>query len=252
EHGYALLTSRTGGGYWESGSAGRGAGVVAVLTGDLSGIHHHTDSLGLQVFAAGRLWTEDVESRAVEGHPFSAPIQRAFNLTVLAHNTVMVDRQDQRRIDRPLVVTEFKELPSCRTVTMADRQGRVYDGVLMMRSIAVTPDYCLDLYQVRSDVERTYDWLVHPRSDGPARCDLDFSQAPPSGEGELSWAALRNVASAAVDAGGVTLSWTQDGVVFRLDVATGLAATVLRAEWPVASDWSEGGREMFAYRVRCR
>jgi len=250
EHGYALLTSRTGAGYWESRSAGRGTGVVAVLTGDLSGIHHHADSLGLQVFAAGSLWTEDVESRAVEGHGFSAPIQKAFNRTVLAHNTVMVDRQDQREIDRPLVVTEFKELPSCRTVSMADRQGRIYDGVSMMRSVAVTPDYCLDLYQVRSDVERTFDWLVHPRSDGPVRCDLDFSEAAlPSDEGRLGWAILRNTTSAAVGADGATLSWAQDDVAFRLDVAWGQEAELLRAEWPVASDWSEGGREMFAYRV---
>ncbi|NIA20674.1 MAG: hypothetical protein GWP05_01620 [Anaerolineaceae bacterium] len=253
EHGYALLTSRTGAGYWESRPAGRGSGVVAVLTGDLSGIHHHKDSLGLEVFAAGRLWVEDVESRAVEEHGFSDPIQEAFNRTVLAHNTVMVNGQDQREIQRPLVVTEFKELPSCRTVTMADRPGRIYDGVGMMRSVAVTPDYCLDLHQVCSSAEHTCDWLVHPRGDGPVRCDLDFSEtALPSTEGQPGWAVLRNASSAAVDAGGATLSWTQDGLAFRLDVSSGREATLLRAEWPVAGDWSEGGREMFAYRVRCR
>jgi len=242
EHGYALLTSRAGRSYWD------GQAVAAVMTGDRSGIHGHRDALSLQVFAAGRLWTEDAESDAVEIHGFSAPIQKAFNRTMLAHNLVAVDEQDQQHLDRTVRVTEFKELPACRTVAMADADGRAVPGVRMTRCVAVTPGYCLDVFQAVSDEEHTYDWQVHPRADGPATCPLDLS---PTGLPDREpYAVLRNAVAGEFGSEGVCLGWSQTGETFRLAVSAGLPGRLIRAEWPVRSDGSAGGREMFIFRVR--
>jgi len=251
EHGYALLTSRTGRDYWELEPSGQPGGVAAVLAGDLSGVHHHNDAMSLQVFAAGRLWVEDVESRAVEAHGFSASIQAAFNRTVLAHNTVVMDGRDRATLRRPVPVTELKDLPGCCTATMTDREGRLYDGVRMARSVAVTPEYCLDLFQTASDDEHAWDWLVHPRSDGPAECGLAFAAAVyPEGKDMAGYGVLRDVGAAEARDGRLSLMWRQGSAAFRADVSAGRSGRAIRGSWPVASDWSEGGREMFALCVR--
>jgi hypothetical protein len=248
EHGYALLTGCDAADYWLSQAP------TAVLTGDRSGIHHHYDALSLQVAAGGLLWTEDVESRAVQAHAFSAPVQAAFNRTMLAHNLVVVDEQDQRRLLRPLSVVEFKDLPGCCTVAMADHEGAIAPGVRMMRTVAVTPAYCLDVFQVASDSDHRYDWLAHPRAAGPVACPAQWTDA--ALPDRTPYSILRNAVSAPADAGRVELEWAQDGRGFLLALwvldASGqpLPAELTRAEWPVIGDWSGGGRELFMCRVR--
>jgi Heparinase II/III-like protein len=245
EHGYALLTSRCGRGYWD------GAGVVAFLAGDASGVHHHNDSLSLQVFAGGQLWTEDIESHAVEQHGFSARIQKAFNRTMLAHNTVVIDEQDQQKLDAALPVTMFRDLPNCRSVTMADDVGRVAPGVRMRRHVAVTPDYCLDVFEACGDGEYTCDWLVHPRADGPAEGGAAWHEAAlPDRE---PYSVLSDVQATDVDAEGVALAWSQGDARCLVSVSAAQAATLYRGRWPELSDASTGHREMFMLRVRsCR
>jgi len=236
EHGYGLLACPE-----EAPEA------AAVLTGDRSGVHNHRDSLSLQLFAGGYLWTEDVESRAVEAHSFSAPIQRAFNRTMLAHNLVVVDERDQQGLQAPLSVTRFSTLPSCHTMEMADGSGRLYPGVRMQRTVACTPDYVLDVLQVASGSEHTYDWLVHPRADGPVATGLDFTAAllPERAPYEV----LRGAEVADAPKQGVVLTWAQEDARFRMDVLAGQDGRLYRAKWPVSSDWSDGGRELLMYRV---
>lgn len=248
EHGYGLLTGCSPGEYWESQAP------AAVLTGDRSGIHNHKDSLGLQVVAGRRLWTEDIESRAVEAHGYSAPIQRAFNRTMLAHNLVVVDESDQRPLERPLEVVEFKPLPDCRTCAMADRRGELYPGVRMMRTVAVTGGYCLDCFQVVGGERHRYDWLVHPRADAPADCDLRFS--PVELPERTPYSVLSSAAVAPLERPRADLGWRQDDQRFRLSVrATAVEGELtsprfIRAEWPVTSDRSdEATREMWMLRV---
>jgi len=245
EHGYALLTNRRGDAYWDTADRD---GIAAVLTGDLSGIHSQRDSLSVIVAAAGWVWVEDIESAGVEENKFSDPIQKAFNKTVWSHNTVAVDEADQRRHDRPLPVIEFKDLPACHTVAMADPHGWLYPGVRMVRTIAVTDGYCLDLFQVASDTERTYDWLTHPRADSAATCEVDWADR--TLPDRACYALLSKAAAAEVGAEGVGLQWSQEGEAFRADVSAGVAGELIRAEWPTVADGSGPTREMFLYRVR--
>jgi hypothetical protein len=255
EHGYALLTSCSGRAYWAGQASDRPAGMVVVLTGDYSGIHCHNDKLSLQVAAGGRLWVEDVESEAVEAHGFSAPIQKSFNRTMLAHNLVVVDEQDQKPLEQPLKIVEFTELPTCRTATMADLDGAIADGVRMRRSVIVTADYGLDLFQVSSFEERRYDWLLHPRSDGPADCGGRVFAATVLLE-RAPYSTLRDAGASPVAESGARIEWSQERQRFRLDLSAvsaegwPLGGELVRAAWPVKSDWSTGGREMFMFRVR--
>jgi len=247
EHGYALVTAGEADDYWE------GKGTVAVLTGDRSGVHNHRDTLSLQVALGGRLWTDDAESAAVEAHGFSAPIQRAFNRTALAHNLVMVDGEDQNRTDRTLPIVAFQETPSCVSTSMVDREGMLAEGVQMMRTVAVTAGYCLDVFQVSSEQEHQYNWLLHPRSD--QHIEWPVTTSPVQLPDAAPYSALREAAGASVPDGSLGLSWEQQGRRAMLHLMAmdaenrGLPAELICAQWPTRSDWSEGGREMFALRV---
>ena len=244
EHGYALLTSHDGPAYW------REPAVAAVMTGDHSGIHHHLDTLSIHVAAGGRIWVEDPEVKAVEQQAFAAPIQKAFNRTSLAHNTVMVDERNQQTHRQPLRVVAFKDLPACRTVAMADTEGWLYPGVWQQRTLAVTADYVLDLFELDSDNAHVFDWVVHPRTDASVT-------ATPSPSERLTlpdrapYQVLRHVAAAPVaDGGSIRLNWAQDADRFRADVTAGGPATLIRAERPVQSDNQEGTRALFMLRTQ--
>lgn len=243
EHGYAMVSSRAGRGVWD------GRGVVGFLAGDRSGVHHHRDALHAAVFAGGHVWTDDAEVQSVEEHAFSSAIQEDHNRTMLAHNVVVVDEQDQQELARTVPITEWKILPACRTVTMTDTEGRITPGVARARSLAVTDDYCLDVYQVNAgEGEHTLDWVVHPRADGPVRHAVAL--APATLPERMPYAMLRDAAAGAFGEGGATLGWSQGEAAVRLDVCAGLPGELIRAEWPQKADWSTGGREVLMLRVR--
>lgn len=250
EHGYALLAPKEGPDYW----AVDPFAPTAFLGFDRSGIHHHLDRLGLQIAGAGRLWLEDVESRAIaaDGHGFSARIQQEFNRTGLPHNLVLVDQRSHTAGDRRLEVREFKDLPSVKSLSVADPVGALYEGVLQQRSIVVTEEYALDVFQLASPgAERIFDLLLHPRADGPAETgplaftpEASLPATPP-------FALLRDTASAPF-ADPLELSWRQGDArcAAVITVAEGRADRVFRALWPTQSDWATGGRELFLVRAR--
>jgi len=131
---------------------------------------------------------------------------------------------------------------------MADSDGRLAAGVRMIRSVAVTDAYGLDVFQLDSDAEHTYDWLLHTRADGPAACDLDWTSTALAGH--PTYDCLSDPAAAPMPAEGVSLTWSQEGRAFRADVSAGRAGEVIRANWPVVGDGTGPAREMFMVRVR--
>ncbi len=251
EHGYALLTCATSDAYHDPFNPA----PAAFLGFDRSGIHHHMDRLGLQIAGAGSVWLEDVESRTIsaDGHGFSAPIQSQFNRTGLAHNLVMIDEESHHASDRPLLVREFRDLPTVKSLTVADLHGILYEGVRLSRSIAVTAEYVLDLVQISGgEQDRTCDLLLHPRADGPADTPaLHFSSdalLPP----RAPYALLREIEFSPV-VGDLTITWCQGEKMkcnARLRVMEGRADRLFKARWPIQSDWQNGGREMFILRAR--
>ncbi len=246
EHGYALLTSHPdgpAGEYW--------SGHAAFLTGDLSGIHHHRDALSLQLALGGKLWLEDVESAAVELQRFAAPIQHQFNRTMLPHNLVVVDQQEQAAITQPLTIAQFKDHPTHPTLAMADFVGLLTPGVARLRHIALTPDYCIDLCQLSSDATHTYDYMLHPRADAPAALAVN-ALMPISLPHHAPYSALRNAESAPIPANGTTLRWSQSDLTLRCDLSTVEPAELIRAEWPTKSDHTGPWRELFMLRVHAR
>src|SRR5690606_351811 len=105
-------------------------------------------------------------------HAFSSKIQGELNRGALSQNTVMIDGLDQRCSCEMLDLIEYRDLPDEKRVTAADRRGILYPGVRQSRSLTMTPDYILDVFQVDvGDQPRQIDWIVHimdENADAPA------------------------------------------------------------------------------------
>lgn len=157
EHGYVFLRSHHDGEYWHHKEA-----RMAFLTYDRSGVHANADKLSLMLFGQGRMLVPDVEGIATVPHAFSSKIQRELNRGGLSQNTVMIDGADQRCMPEMLRLIEYRDLPDEKRATAVDETGILYPGVRQMRTIAMTPEYVLDVFQVNAgDKPRQIDWIAH-------------------------------------------------------------------------------------------
>lgn len=230
EHGYVALRTQEGKNYW------KGEGFSAFLSYDFDGIHSHRDKFSFVLFARGSHIVVDPEARSAARHAFSAQIQAQLNRSTLCHNTVMVDGLDHRPIAGKLELPDFVNADSVKMVTIADRDGRVYDGVRIMRTFAVTPDYALDVFQVSSDTERTYDYLFHSPADS-GRFDADGEFAPTDLGETGPWKWLRNARSAFLDSDW-SASTSQGSLTARLTMLGEPGTRVITCEFPAKDDFS--------------
>lgn len=210
EHGHVILRSIEGRQYWKSDS------WAAFVSYDLDSVHSHRDKLGLILFGRGKLLAPDANALATVPHAFSAKVSKELNHSTICHNTLMVDRRDHSPIPEKLSLIEFKALPSVKTVTVGDLKGIVYPGVRMQRTIAVTQEYVLDVFQATSEEEHSYQWLFHTNDDeGETRTTVEFKpieipSSPP-------WCWLRNSRLGRTDADWQA-EWHQGEVRFRLSM----------------------------------
>ena len=161
EHGYAFLRSLENAAFWNNPRA-----YMAFLTYDRSGVHCNADKLSLMLFGRNRLLLADVEGRATVPHAFSSRIQGELNRGGYSQNTVMIDGIDQQPVGEVLDLIEYRDLPAEKRATAADLHGRLYPGVRQMRTVALTQNYCLDVFQVDcGEKARQIDWLAHLLDD---------------------------------------------------------------------------------------
>ncbi len=230
EHGYAALRTQEGEEYW------RGEGFSAFLSFDLDGIHSHRDKLSLMLFGRGRHLAVDPEALASEQHAFSARIQGELNRSTLCHNTVMVDGRDHSGVAERLELLEFVDGRSVKLATVADLEGRVYPGVRLMRTVALTERFALDVFQVAAETPRQVDYLFHCASDtgafsGPAHAEaFAFPQ-----EGPWKW--LRDGRRWHEDRDW-SVEAAQGDVRMRLTVAGELGTQAIICRFPARDDLS--------------
>lgn len=230
EHGYVALRTQEGRNYWE------GEGFSAFLSYDSDGIHSHRDKFGLMLFARGSHIAVDPDARSTARHAFSAQIQAELNRSTVCHNTVMVDGLDHRPIPDRLELVDFVNTDSVKMASIADRQGRVYEGVRMMRTFAVTPDYALDVFQVSSDTEHTYDYLFHSLADS-GRFDADGEFTPTDLGENGPWKWLRNAGAASFDSDW-SASTAQGSLTARLMMLGEPGTRVITCDFPAKDDFS--------------
>ncbi len=230
EHGYVFLRSHADDEYWDNDRA-----LCAFLTYDRSGVHANADKLSLSLFGNRRMLLADVEGVATVPHAFSSRIQGELNRGALAQNTVMIDGRDQRCSPRMLRLTEYRDLPDEKRATAADEEGILYDGVRQMRTVAMTAQYVLDVFQVRCDAERQIDWVMHvldekafPAGEGKEIADKSMPFTVPN---TGAWVWLRDVRTWKPE-GDFRLEWRDSESRVRMIMLDGAFDRVILCGFP--------------------
>jgi oligo-alginate lyase len=155
--------------------------------GPHGGGHGHPDKLGIVLFANGHDAMPDAGRLA-----YGAPLHDRWYTTTLAHNTVVVDGKNQRPAEGRLVQYDCDNLVQTATAVC----DTAYDDVVITRSIALAPEYMLDVVAGVSKTTRTWDLAYHVRG----KVDTEVALAPfDLPEKSSGYQVLENVVSADVD-----------------------------------------------------
>jgi hypothetical protein len=246
EHGYVFLRSHADEAYWDTGAR------MAFLTYDRSSVHANADKLSLMLFAGQHMILHDVEGRATVPHAFSSRIQRELNRGTISHNTVMIDGNDQRMSPRMLRLIEFHDLPAEKRATAADLDGVLYDGVRQMRTIAVTDDYVLDVFQVDAGkTSHQIDWIVHALDEHARLVDggrPDLASAEPYAlpdQGPARWLRDGRVVN---PEGDLRLTWKNDETAVHLAMLDPQADKLIVCGYPATDEPQSGAIPMLILR----
>jgi hypothetical protein len=246
EHGYLALRTQEGADYW------KGDGFSVFLSFDSDGIHSHHDKFNLMVFGRGAHIAVDPEALSSAAHAFSSQIQNELNRHTVCHNTVMVDGKSHNRIAQKLALEQFADAGELKLASVSDRQGLIYPGVKMMRSVAAAPDYVLDVFQVWSDQEHTYDYLFHSHDDQGG-----FTFSPQDGfvPFELGagapWKWLKNVRQRRID-GDWSATAAQGALRARLSMLAEPGTSLIACQFPATDTFRPPGIAMLMVRRRAK
>ena len=255
EHGYVILRSIEGADYWGSDS------WAAFLNYYLDSVHSHRDKMNLILFGRGRVLAPDPEAHASAQHAFSSQVQRELNRTTICHNTLMVDGRQHNGVAENLSLVDFKRTPQVKTATIADLKGLVYPGVRLQRTLVVTDDYVLDVFQAASDEEHTYDWLFHAIDDeGKTRIHVRGGDGVMGRWGEVSqperwqdppWNWLRNPRSVDVSSTWQA-DWRQGDLRFRLTMLGSPGTEITACDFPKNDKFESPPIPMLIVRRRAK
>jgi len=145
DFGLAILRAEESPAYWTSD-----APVVFQLMTKGYG-HDHDDKFSIIFHGAGRLLYPDYNAIQYE----SANI--GWTRSTIAHNTLMVDQGNTRRVGPSDVRHAFA--PEVKY--LATSASGVFEKVDQTRALLLTHEYLLDVFQAASPTPRVYDYLLH-------------------------------------------------------------------------------------------
>ncbi len=244
EHGYCVLRSEEDTKYWD------GKGYAVFFSFDRDSIHAHRDKFNIVIYANGNLILQDPEALSTEKHAFSSQIQSQLNRSTICHNTVMVDFLDHNPIDLKLTLSRFSILPEMKTVEAEDIEGRVYQGVRMRRTISVCNDCVLDVFQVASESEHTYDFLLHG-SDINGKSDIDgyFTAFALPDHPPFSW--IRNAEVCRKDST-IKIRWQNEKSISLATILEQPETSVIRCDFPHDDTFAHPPIPMVFIRRKCK
>ncbi|MDN3666964.1 hypothetical protein ACFFU1_08005 [Algibacter miyuki] len=166
EHGHALISTVEGADYWNGKS-----NVLHVRNGNTTQYHGNDDPFHFDLIVNGKMIYLDwdigwnyLAPRPSRGHRNKTPISHYS----LGHNTVVVDKKgpDRRRYQliqkaeefSDIVFSDIEDSGRMKTISL---KGTIYKGVTQRRTLGITPDYLLDVFECTSDDIHTYDYILH-------------------------------------------------------------------------------------------
>lgn len=142
---------------------GQGAATVFFDYGMHGGHHGHPDKLSITLYALGHELLVDPGRIS-----YSVPEYQTWCRTTVAHNTVVVNRQDQQPATGRLL--HFSETADhAAAVATCDA---AYPDTTLTRALLLADGWLLEVFQVRTPAAATMDWVAH------ARGGLDLAGTP--------------------------------------------------------------------------
>jgi hypothetical protein len=170
EHGYAMISTVEGKEYWDGKN-----NVLHVRNGNTTQYHGNDDPFHINLFVKGKMIYLDwdlgwnyLTPKPSRGKRNKTPISH-FSL---GHNTVVVDkkgpdkkRYQLRQVDEEfsdIVFSDIKDSGRMKTISL---EGSIYNGVTQRRTLGITPNYLVDIFDCSSDDIHTYDYILHNEGD---------------------------------------------------------------------------------------
>jgi oligo-alginate lyase len=123
--------------------------------------HGHFDKLNITLFANGREWILDPGRLTYSHKEYKTWVKET-----VAHNTVVIDGRTQSAAEGKLLWLKSspdKNAPDAWTALRA-QCDTAYSGVKLDRTLVMTPDFLLDVYDVSADGPHQIDYVLHTRS----------------------------------------------------------------------------------------
>ncbi|MBL8230105.1 MAG: heparinase II/III family protein [Bryobacterales bacterium] len=141
--------------------------TVMMKFGPHGGGHGHYDKLGIISYANGGPMAHDPGTQA-----YAAPTHATWDKTTVAHNTMVVDEQQQREAAGKLLWWQVGEGFSA---VSADA-GPAYPQARLTRTLVNTGRYLLDISEATAtdSASHTFDWVYH----NPGTVKTDLALAP--------------------------------------------------------------------------
>lgn len=136
---------------------GEGKSAVAAFIdfGPHGGGHGHFDKLNLMLFANGREWLLDPGRLT-----YSQPEYQSWVKTTAAHNTVTIGGRNQSASTGRLLFLQTEE----NFAAAAVESDQAYSGTSLRRWLLLTPEFLVDIFDVKTSAKKQIDWLAHARS----------------------------------------------------------------------------------------
>ncbi len=145
-YGLAILRSDESPKYWTSENA---MAVFQLMSQGYG--HDHRDKFAIMLHGAGRLLYPDYNAIQYESSSVG------WTRHSCSHSTLIVDEQDTNNAEPTGIRHEFT--PEVKY--LATSSSGVFEGVDQTRVLMLTAEYLLDVFQARSDLPHTYDYLLH-------------------------------------------------------------------------------------------
>ena len=114
--------------------------------------HSHPAKLGMVLYGLGQELSPDPGRLE-----YGSPLHEEWYIQTIAHNTVVVDEKTQALTGGSLDIFEVSD----QVKVMRGKCDTAYPGVVLERTLVLTPHYVLDLFLVLGESDHTYDWVYH-------------------------------------------------------------------------------------------
>ena len=166
--GLAFLRSDNSRNYWRNPNA-----MATSLLFRQGYGHGHSDALAMTFFAAGQLFYPDYNAVQYENPAVG------WTASSVAHNTVVVNGMNS---SLPKSVKTFHKYENDSVVAglnIVQAQVKESLGLEKIRTLALTPNYLLDIFHINSLTPRTFDYLLHSFAKIQSDNETDFVKQPP-------------------------------------------------------------------------